>query len=249
MSLDDFFAETTEPVDPLRADLIEMIQARHDATPRHMQVELGPSEVAHPCMRKMAFGMMQVPRCNPEYDPLPSILGVAGHTWLQSAAEHANDVLGRERWLTETRVKVTEGLEGNSDLYDRDTATVIDWKLPGYTQFDKYRRDPGPQYKMQVFLYGKGFEDAGLPVKRVAISFLSRTGTLRKMHLWQANYDRKIAEYGLRKRDATIAMIHDFDVEHHPERYQWIPMTPFDCVWCPWWKPEPKSPLQCPGDA
>lgn len=248
-TLNEFFSQESEPPpDPLWTDLHDMIVARHNATPRHQQIELGPSDVSHPCMRKMAYGMMQVPTCNPEYDPLPSIIGVATHTWLESACEYANKQLGRERWLSENKVDVSPSLRGHSDLYDVDTHTVIDWKVPGHSRFDKYRKDPGPIYRQQIQFYGLGFERAGLPVKRVAIAFIPRAGTLRKMHLWQADYDRELALAGLRKRDAVIGMIDDFGVETNPARYEWFPTTPYDCLFCPWWKPEPTNSFQCRGD-
>lgn len=248
-TLDEFFSETIEPDDPLRTDLIKMIRARHEATPRHMQVELGPSDVSHPCMRKMAFGMMQVPRTNSEYDPLPSIIGVATHAWLESACQHANSVLGRERWVPESRVHVADGLSGSSDVYDTDTQTVIDWKVPGYTRFMAYKKDPGPLYRLQVQFYGLGFEKAGLPVKHVAIAFLPRAGTLSKMHLWKTDYDRNAAIAGLHKRDAVIGLLDDLDVDHNPERYQWIPAEPYDCTFCPYFSPVLRNPMQCRGEA
>lgn len=249
-TLEDFFsAENPPPPDPLWVDLRDMIVARHEATPRHRQIELGPSDVSHPCMRRMAFGMMTVPKVNPDYDPLPSIIGVATHAWLESACDHANKELGRQRWIPESRVHVTEGLSGSSDVYDVDTQTVIDWKVPGSTRFLQYVKDPGPLYKLQVQFYGLGFERAGFDVKRVAIAFIPRAGTLRKMHLWQADYDRSQALEGLRKRDAVIALLNDLDVERNPERYQWIPKEPYDCLFCPWWRPEPKTPFECEGDA
>lgn len=247
-TFEEFFSPTNPPVDPLRNDLIDMIEARYRATPRNMQIELGPSEVSHPCMRKMAYGIMEVERCNPEYDPLPSIVGTASHTWMQSAAWHANNILGRERWLTETKVHVTPGLSGSADLYDMDNAVVVDYKFPGTTRFDRYVKDPGPQYKLQVHFYGRGFENAGLPVKQVAIAFLPRGGMLRNMHIWKEDYNPALVDAGLRKRDAVINLIADLDVEHHPERYQWIPEETYDCVWCPWFRPVPRTGLQCRGD-
>lgn len=123
-----FFDVSTAPPDPLRDALLDMIRSRDYATPRHRQVELGPSDVSHPCMRKTAFASMREPETNPPFDPLASIIGTAMHSWLQSAAELANQILGRERWLTETRVPVTPTLAGSSDLFDTDTGTVIDWK-------------------------------------------------------------------------------------------------------------------------
>jgi hypothetical protein len=243
-----FEGATAIPEDQLREDLVQMIRARHEATPRHRQVELGPSDVAHPCMRRLAYGLMQVPRANSDYDPLPSIIGVATHTWLESACEHANGELGRERWVPESRVNVAKDLSGSSDVYDRLTQTVIDWKVPGYTRFTAYKKDPGPVYRQQVQFYGLGFENAGLPVKQVAIAFIPRAGTLSKMHLWKTDYSREMALAGLARRDATIALINDLRVEENPEAYQWIPAKPYDCSFCKWWRPEPSSPLQCKGE-
>ena len=133
-----------EPIvsDPLREDLVSMIRSRDAATPRHLQVELGPSDVSHPCMRRMAYGIMAAPGGNPSFDPLPAIIGTAVHSWLDTAAQHANEALGRERWLTETRVQVAPGLAGSCDLFDLDTGTVIDWKVVGTPRLQKYRKDP-----------------------------------------------------------------------------------------------------------
>jgi hypothetical protein len=244
----DFF--DTEPIvsDPLRDDLLSMIRSRDAATPRHLQVELGPSDVSHPCMRRMAYGMMAEPGSNPQFDPLPSIIGTAVHHWLDTAAQHANEVLGRERWLTETRVQVTPGLAGSCDLYDTDTATVIDWKVVGTPRLRKYRKDPGPVYKSQVFLYGRGFENAGLPVKRVAIAFVPRGATLHSLHVWSADYDPKIADEVLTRREQVICLLNDFDIENNPDRYMWFPAEPVDCTFCSWYSPTPSGPLQCQGD-
>jgi hypothetical protein len=247
MTQEFFDVESPPAKDPLWLDIVEMILARDYATPRHRQRELGPSEVAHPCMRRLAYAMMEVKPGNPAFDPLPSIIGTATHTWLQSAAAHANMVLGRQRWLSETRVQVTPGLSGSCDLYDTDTETVIDYKVPGATRFSKYRTDPGPVYKAQVFLYGRGFENAGRAVKRVALAFLPRGGFLKSLHIWQADYDPAVADAILRRRDATIGLLGDLQIDDHPERYEWIPKDPCDCEFCPWWSPNPTSPLQCGG--
>lgn len=249
VALNEFFDVGTPIVDPLWTDLTEMIKRKSAATPRHLQRELGPSEVGHPCMRKMAFGLMEIPRCNPEYDPLPSIYGVAMHTWLEGAARLDNERLGRERWLIETRVEVTAGLSGTADLYDTDSDTVIDWKNLGYTSFTAHVKDAGPTYRGQVQMYGKGFRRKGFPVKRVAIALLPRSGTLSKMHLDIMDYDEGLANTALARRDAVLSMLYDFDIENHPERYPWFPMSPSECIWCPWWNPNASSPIQCNGRA
>lgn len=245
----EFFDATVPVVEPLWTDIAGMIRRKSAANPRHLQVELGPSEIGHPCMRKMALGLMQVPRCNPEYDPLPSIFGVAMHTWLQGAAEYDNERLGRRRWITETKVEVTPSLSGTADLYDCDTDTVVDYKNLGYTSFAAKVKNTGPTYKHQVFLYGKGFARLGYPVKRVAIAILPRTGTLTKMHLDIYDYDEAVADAVLARRDTVMLMLDDFTPDTNPERYQWFPTTPSECVWCQWWSPNPRNPMQCDGKA
>lgn len=244
----DFFGDEPIVSDPLRDDLIHMIRTRSANAPRSLQVELGPSQVAHPCMRKMAFGITAEPGSNPQFDPLPSIIGTAVHSWLDSAAQHANEVLGRERWLTESRVEVTPGLSGSSDLYDTDTATVVDWKVVGTPRLRKYRKDPGPVYRNQVHLYGRGFENAGLPVKRVAIAFVPRGATLHSLHVWSEDYNPKLVDEVLERRVQVLCLLNDFDIENNPDRYSWFPVEPEDCVFCPWYSTDPRGPLQCKGD-
>ncbi|AII28253.1 hypothetical protein PBI_YUNGJAMAL_14 [Mycobacterium phage YungJamal] len=243
-----FFDTPTPQHDPLRGELLDMIRFRDYSTPRHRQVELGPSDVSHPCMRKTAFASMQEPETNPPFDPLASIIGTAMHTWLQSAAELANQVLGRQRWLTETRVPVTPTLAGSSDLYDTDTDTVIDWKTASTTRLRKYRKDPGPQYRGQVHLYARGFENLGFQVKRVAIAFIPRGATLHSFHVWSADYDPRVADAVLARRNQTLALIDDLQVEKYPDRYAWIPAESWDCEYCPFFSTNPNSPYQCKGD-
>ena len=244
----DFFDSEPPVTDPLRDDLLAMIRTRSANAPRSLQIELGPSQVAHPCHRKMAYGIMAEPGSNPQFDPLPSIIGTAVHSWLDTAAQHANEVLGRERWLTETRVEVTPGLAGTSDLYDCDTATVVDWKVVGTPRLRKFRKDVGPTYRGQVHLYGRGFENAGYPVKRVSIAFVPRGATLHSLHVWQEDYNPQLVDEILKRREQTICLLNDFDIENNPDRYLWLPVEPVDCTYCSWYSPDPKGPLQCKGD-
>lgn len=243
--LKSFF--TVDPVDKLKQEILAMIRTKHDTTPRHLQKELGPSEVGHPCMRKMAYSILDAPRCNPQFDPLPSIIGVATHSWLQTAAEEANKALGRERWLTERRVTVTPGLSGSCDLYDTDTDTVIDWKVPGANQFAKYKKDPGPVYRSQVHMYGKGFCNEGFPVKTVSIFFIPRGGMLMNSHMWSEPYSQDIADASITRRELVISLLDDFKTEENPESFKWFPAHPYDCEWCPWFAVNPESPTQCRG--
>lgn len=243
------FFDTGRPAeDPLRKDLIDMIRQKAAANPRNLQRELGPSEVGHPCTRKLAYGLMEVPACNPGMDPLPSIIGVAMHTWLEDAARYANDMLGYERWITERRVQVTADLFGTADLYDTQTQTVIDWKNLGRTTYGKYVKNIGPTYLHQVMLYGKGYLRLGYPVQQVAIAIIPRTGSLSRMHLERIDFDESIADAVLARRNDVIALLDQFDVENNPERYEWFEKVPDQCTFCDWWRPFAEGPLQCNGE-
>lgn len=249
---EDFFTSAPPPPakndDPLRAMLMALVEERDAATPRHQQKTLGASDVGHPCLRRMAYGLTQAEETNPDFDPLPSIIGTATHTWLGSAAMHANLVLGRTRYLTETRVRIADDLGGTADLYDCDTATVIDWKVPGNNRFKIYRKDPGPMYRAQVHLYGRGLENAGREVKTVAIALIPRGGLLRSMHVWHEDYNPALADAVIARRDAVMTMLANFDTANDPDTYKFFPIEPYDCVFCPWFNPRPKGPLQCKGD-
>lgn len=245
MSTETFFA--TDTAGQLKQDIIAMIKARDAAAPRSQQQELGPSEIGHPCMRKLTYGLMLVDRCNPSFDPLPAIIGTATHKWLESAAMHANNTLGRKRWLVEMRVNPAPWLSGSCDLYDSDTATVIDYKVPGSSRMKLYAKNPSELYKTQVHLYGKGFHNAGLPVETVAIMFIPRGGTLASAHLWSEPYNEAIANTALARHNQALILLSDFDIEHNPNRYEWLEKSGPDCMFCPWFAPNPAGPLQCGG--
>lgn len=238
---------TTNPADALKQDIVDMIKARDEAAPRSKQLELGPSEIGHPCMRRLAYGLMLVERSNPSFDPLPAIIGTATHKWLETAAMYANTTLGRKRWHVETRVNITSWLSGSCDLYDADTGTVIDYKVPGATQFAALRKQMSDTYRTQTHLYGKGFRNAGLPVQTVAVMLIPRGGTLAGAHLWSEPYDETIADAAIARRDQAVCLLNDFEVEQNPERYEWFAKSGPHCVFCPWFSPNPTSPLQCGG--
>ncbi|OZE88059.1 hypothetical protein CH304_00370 [Rhodococcus sp. 15-649-1-2] len=223
-------------------DLKTMIVDASNNIERHLQVELGPSDVGHPCARKLALGLMREPRTNPEGDPLPSIVGTAAHTWMEAAARRT------DRFLPERRVTIREGLSGTCDIYDLDTDTVIDWKFPGVTRMKTYKKHgPSAVYRAQAHLYGQGYINDGYPVKNVAICFLPRGGQLAGAHLWREPYNQALVDETLARIDNTTLLLTDLDVEQHPERYQLIPATPDDCEYCPFWSPNPTSPTQCSG--
>jgi len=246
---EDFLELDTVDDATLLDDITSMIRNKYENTPRHQQRYMGPSEIGHPCPRHIALRLMDEDGCNVGGDPWPSIVGTACHTWLEQAAQEWNEHLGRERWITERRVSPREGLDGSCDLYDIDTATVLDWKVPGQSRMAHYKRHgPGAVYRAQTHLYGAGFVKSGLPVTSVGIVFMPRAGQLRGAHLWREPYDPAVAQAVFDRVDNVSVLIHDLDVEHHPENYEHIPVVPGEgCDYCPFWSPNPKNSRQCAG--
>lgn len=245
-TLPDFFAPP-DADEVLRNDLMAIVRDQDAVNPRHLQKALGPSEIGHPCLRKMAYGLLNRGHAGPGYDPLPSIIGTAVHAWLFDAAVHTNARLGRQRWHAEIKVTIAANLSGTADLYDADTRSCIDWKVPGRNRFGMYRRQMSEVYRTQVHLYGKGLNAMGMPVDRVAICLLPRGGSLSSAHLWTEDYDEKIADAAIARLNNVIALLSDWEVDKHPDRFHWFAKSAPDCCWCPYWRPNPSGPLHCDG--
>ena len=255
-----FFEDVANPEAALLVDLKGMVQRHADNHPRSQQKALGPSEIGHPCLRKLAQSMVgetgSKQPINPPGDPLPSYIGVAGHAKLEDAVALDNaryiSKLEPARWLSETKVEVRQGLSGTCDLFDIETGTVIDFKFPGVTAATKFRKDgPSPEYRIQAHCYGQGFARLGFDVRNVGIWFLPRAGQLRTSFLWTEPYDPKIVDETLTKIDLAMMFLDDLDVDHHPERFATIPTTPHNCGFCPYWTPmaDHPDPLACQGDS
>ncbi|MGW8333794.1 hypothetical protein ACWGLE_38535, partial [Streptomyces sp. NPDC055897] len=185
-----------------------IVDTAHNA-PRSLQKRLGPSEVGDPCERRLTYKLLDWPRAAAASDPAASIIGTGFHTWMEEAFERRQTALpdGRPRYKIEERVTVHASpieaavIAGSTDLFDRATGTVWDWKLVGHSTQDDYRRKgPGPQYRIQAHLYGLGQENAGETVNRVAICFVARYHELR-VHVWTEPYNRQVALDGLARLD------------------------------------------------
>lgn len=221
-------------------------------SPRSRQKRIGPSEVGDPCERKLSYRMYDWPTAADGGDPIASVLGTGFHSWMEEAFAARNT---SDRYKIEERVMVREGytedstLAGSSDLYDRHTATVFDWKLTGVTSLDRYRREgPGPQYRTQAHLYGLGQENAGETPERVAIVFVARHHELR-IHVWTEPYDRTVAVDALHRLDRIRQQLMDLEPDIHPERWSQIPTSDqAKCRFCPWFKPGSADlSAGCPG--
>ena len=232
--------------------LTGIIQEHDQRAPRSSQVKIGPSEMGDLCDRRIAYRLANITPCN-EPDNWPAIVGTATHSWLQQAVEFSS---ARDEFLTEKTLHIDQFVEGHSDLYWRTQQLVIDWKTMGPDKIKKVRKEgPDPGYVVQAHIYGYGFEQAGLPVKRVALACLSRAGWLRDMYVWWADYDRSIAEGALNRMFNLARQVIDLDIlkESHGHRWEQIPAYPSNnCGWCPYY--DPGRPLEigatetgCPG--
>lgn len=229
-------------------------------SPRSLQKRLGPSEVGDPCERRLTYKLLDWPRTAAESDPAASIIGTGFHTWMEEAFERRQTTLpdGRPRYKIEERVTVRDSpieaaaISGSTDLFDRATGTVWDWKLVGHTSQDEYRRKgPGPQYRAQAHLYGLGQENAGEDVKRVAICFVGRYHELR-VHVWTEPYDRQVALDALARLDMIRARLTASGDASAPYDHAWWSEIPTSeqakCRFCEWRKPgSPDLSVGCPG--
>ncbi|MFF9898471.1 hypothetical protein [Streptomyces longispororuber] len=237
--------------------IADLITHTARTAPRSLQKRLGPSDVGEPCERALSYQLLDWPAPRDDGDPIASVIGTGFHAWMEAAFEQRQTQLpdGRPRYRIEERVTVYDSpipdavIAGSSDLYDRATGTVWDWKLVGKTSLDNYRRKgPGPKYRTQAHLYGLGQENAGEQPRRVAVCFVGRYHELL-VHVWTEPYDRQIALDGLARLERIRQQLLDLDPEAHPERWQQIPTSDVaKCRFCPWFKPGSTDlSVGCPG--
>jgi hypothetical protein len=237
-----------------------LIKQAAAAASRSQQVDMGPSEAGEPCIRRLAYKILDWHKPNGRHlDPWAAVQGTAIHAWLADVFRAENDRLGRERYLVEQRVQpVTDAdarlglpgsLAGSCDLFDRDTRLVTDWKLTSPDRLRHYAAEgPGERYRIQAHLYGRGLANAGEQVTAVSIAFLPRATFLYGIHVWSEPYDAAVAEAAFRRlaaiRDALIAL----DPERYPGRWGLFPTAPQSCRFCPWLKPGSRYLARgCPG--
>lgn len=227
--------------------------------PRSLQKRIGPSEVGDPCERKLSYKVLDWPEVTGrEHDPIASVLGTGFHSWMEEAFTGRQTLLAdgvTPRYKIEERVTVHQGfteaatIAGSSDLYDRVTGTVYDWKLTGVSSLDKYRRQgPGQQYRLQAHMYGLGQENAGEQPQRVAIVFVGRHHELR-VHVWTEAYNRQVALDAVARLQRIQQQVIDLDPESNPDNWARIPTDPAaKCIFCPWLKPGSTDLASgCPG--
>lgn len=237
--------------DLVAAEYLDVIKRAVASHPRSLQRRIGPSEVGHPCARRIGYKLLDHEENEfPDHTPWLPTIGTAVHQWLEDQFTAANGGQDSARWLVEMTVSVGEiggvDITGHCDLYDRVTATVIDHKVVGPTTLKKYRsKGPGDQYRTQIHLYGRGLVRRGLPVDTVSIAFLPRNGELRDAYIWHEPYDEQVALDGL-KRAEGIAVATD---ALGPAALTHLPTADAYCTRCPFYRADSQDlAAGCPGD-
>lgn len=240
-SADSMWLDTDGP-DPFDAvakqQFIDMFMWKENESPRSKQLDIGPSEMGHPCERHIAYRLTATPAVNLGFDPWPAVVGTAVHAWVEQAVNEYQKASRQEDFLTETTLDISGVATGHADLYWKSQKTVVDWKTAGPDVMKKVRANGPPDgYVVQAQIYGLGFEQAGWPVDRVALAFLPRAGWLRDMYVWSAPYARDIAEAALARVLAIGQKILDLNIFTNFHRFEQVPASPGDhCGFCPWFK-------------
>lgn len=235
----------------ITAEIRDAILTAEANRPRSTQIHIGPSELGEPCLRRLAYKLMDHPQCNDTGTAAwASIIGTSVHATLADAFSQVNDRINRIRYLIEQRVEIRPGLTGTTDLYDFDHATVLDHKVVNTTALREYKlTGPGRKYRVQAHAYGTGIKQLGLPVEQVAIAFFPRASDLAQLHVWTEPYNPDIVTEALARHDTTIELICELNIDQHPDRYTLIPKTPTRlCAYCPWFKISTDVGVTCPGN-
>lgn len=232
------------------AEYLDVITRAITNHPRSLQKRIGPSEVGNPCARRIGYKLLGAPEVNTgDVSWLPTI-GTGVHGWLEDTFTAANAGQDSARYLVELTVSVGEiggtDITGHVDLYDRVTATAVDWKIVGPTTLKGYRSNgPGQQYRNQIHLYGRGLTRRGLPVDRVMIAFLPRNEAFGRAHIWHEPYDETVALAALERAEGIDLTCKALG----PNAPAALPTADAYCSRCPWHRAGSTDlTTGCPGD-
>lgn len=233
----------------LADELFHHIKAGINAHPRSLQTRIGPSELGVPCTRRLAYKLAGATEVNTRDAAWKPTVGTAVHTWLQDTFTEANRGLDAARWLVELSVDVGEvggtPITGHVDLYDRVTATVIDWKIVGAASLKaKKATGPGEQYRAQAHLYGRGLVRRGLPVDTVMLAFLPQNADLHASHIWHEPYDEQVALAALARANTVADLVAVAGLAAPAA----LPTADAFCMFCDYFQPGATDlTVGCPG--
>jgi hypothetical protein len=200
-------------------DLLDIHEDAIRNHPRTLQRQIGPSSLGSPCDRCLIRELAGLDADREEDAAWLPELGHAVHHWFDLNVLKWMGRTGSHRYINEGRVAVGEVggvlIEGNSDVYDTETATVVDYKVVGTTTLREVRRNGAKTtYIRQGHCYGLGWERAGFAVQSIAIWFVPRNGrTLRDGHVEQFPYNRNEAIRTVERADMFARAIQSFGVD------------------------------------
>lgn len=182
------------PMDPIAlvlADALrELIYTGATTSDRDLQQAAGMSEIGGECDRQLAYKIAEVPPCNVDADPMPSIIGTGFHLHVEKMLQR----LDRRRWLVEVPVNY-HGIPGTCDLYDRRRKLVIDWKSTSKAKIRRLRSDGPPlRAQVQIQLYGAALRAAGETPSRLALAYVPRDGALSDLWVWTTTPDQRLVD-------------------------------------------------------
>lgn len=226
-------------IDPDAAamDVITVIREGVLYQPRSMQTRIGPSEMGHPCSRRIGHKLAGTEPVNDRGVAWKPFVGTATHAAVadffarNEISRWDDPTVTHPRWLVEEQVTVGEiageAITGNADLFDGAYGIVWDHKFTTKKMVQHYRASgPGDQYRTQAHLYGRGFALRGLDVRWVGICFWTRDGEFTDRYFWTEEYDEQVALDALDRVGTIRAALdtHGSDVV--------LPMLPVVDSWC-----------------
>lgn len=242
-------------------ELRDLVIRHANGSDRNLQRHLGPSEIGHVCHRQIAGKLAQLPSTNHVTDPWASIMGTAGHAWMEDCFTAVNARLGRVRFLAEFKVRPGMGMgfeehPGTGDLYDADHFAVDDHKFLGDSSMAKLRNSGPPRhYFVQFLLYALGFMALGVRVDRIVLLAWPRTSSsLDGMYVWEhvitdddLAFLRDVVEPELRYRKEWAAAL----VTGAAQLTDVPADTADECHFCPFYRPQSARDggPGCPGHA
>lgn len=181
----------------------EIFYAYSNRLDRSVQEHLGPSEVGHPCDRRIAMRLMRIPFVNPAGDNWASFIGTCTHVGLAEMLEWADANQGRFAVEVPLTFPSKHVPKGTSDALDRVLCLVEDHKVQGTYAAVKLRtKGPSETYRIQGHVYGLGQKLKGEKITDIAIvSWPRDKGNLDDLYVWTEPFDVKLARAALKRVD------------------------------------------------
>lgn len=235
-----------KPSKSLAQELAAIITKAGTWTPRSKQTAIGPSEVGHPCTRRLAYKLTGADKVNETPGSTWSAqVGTAIHAYLA-------DVFGNlEGYEVEQKVQITDTLAGTIDLYDAARGIVMDWKTTGSSGLTQRKREGATEQQLvQTMLYAYGKARQGAKVTQVALIYLPTSGDINEMHVALYDYDEAVAQEALSRLAMIDALTLEMDLPNNPHLWSAVPKVANRlCAYCPYFMPYSKDLAKgCDGE-